>query len=476
MKDGYLVIDIGTGNIKAGVYLSNGDISSSFSCEAVYTNDERDKDAHSFDPRHMWEQICDAARKVIFQSPDVSIRAVVPISARHGIVLLDKEGEPFLGLPNIDNRGACFEGNVPGEANAYDIAGRSPARYFAAYKLLGLKQGKPEKFSRISKVLSLSDWVGYQLVARCVFEAGQAAETLLYDVRNNCWSDELCYIYGISPSILPEIVYSGDLLGYICPDVASALGLPEGVPCIVGGADTQIGVAGTQADDGIPVIISGTTTPIALLTSSYFHDEKKGCWIDPYINKNQYLIEVNAGVTGLNYQRLKNMMFPEISYAEIEQPFLGLPAPNCICSFTTMDFCENLPFLNGAYLFRTPLPAELKKADFAYALLIDIACSIARNIRNLEIKTKASVKEIVGCGGGFQSEVLCNLVSSFTSKPLKLKKNFFQATSMGGVYLGNRFFGDEDDILPVIKEIEPRDIGWFPEIFNQWKALQLNIN
>lgn len=72
------------------------------------------------------------------------------------------------------------------------------------------------------------------------YEPSQATETLLFDVKQNTWSEEMCGIFGFSPSILPSLVRAGTAIGTITNEYASELGLSINAKVIAGGGDTQL--------------------------------------------------------------------------------------------------------------------------------------------------------------------------------------------------------------------------------------------
>src|SRR5699024_10243744 len=113
-------------------------------------------------------------------------------------------------------------------------------------------------------------------------------------------------------------------------DYSKDLSLPKRTPFIKGGADTQLALKATQPDLGDVVIVSGTTTPILQIVDNYYTDTKARCWINKHIENDNFLVEPNADVTWVHYQRLKNLFFPDRSYEEMEDEVLALKTPNSI--------------------------------------------------------------------------------------------------------------------------------------------------
>lgn len=55
-----------------------------------------------------------------------------------------------------------------------------------------------------------------------------ASGMLLFDVKNRCWSEEMCHICGIRKEQLAKCYESYECVGEVLPEVADELGLPKG--------------------------------------------------------------------------------------------------------------------------------------------------------------------------------------------------------------------------------------------------------
>ena len=52
-----------------------------------------------------------------------------------------------------------------------------------------------------------------------VTDPSNASRTLLYDLEKGAWSDELCELFDVPRSALPEVVPSSGVVGTTDPDV-----------------------------------------------------------------------------------------------------------------------------------------------------------------------------------------------------------------------------------------------------------------
>src|SRR5690625_2884156 len=110
----------------------------------------------------------------------------------------------------------------------------------------------------------------------------------------------MCEIFSIPKSYLPEIASAGKVLGTVREEIAEQLGLDPEMEFIVGGADTQMAINSTEPALNDLVIVAGTTTPIVKVKDEYILDKNQRTWTNSHLYDRQYILEVNAGVTGLN--------------------------------------------------------------------------------------------------------------------------------------------------------------------------------
>jgi glycerol kinase len=73
-------------------------------------------------------------------------------------------------------------------------------------------------------------------------DASNASRTLLFDITERAWSEELCALFGVPASALPEVVASCGRLGRVAAGVAG--GLPAGTPVSGIAGDQQAALFG----------------------------------------------------------------------------------------------------------------------------------------------------------------------------------------------------------------------------------------
>ena len=230
------------------------------------------------------------------------------------------------------------------------------------------------------------------------------------------------------------------------------------------------------AKAGDVVIASGTTTPITYLSDHYFVDPNKRCWTNNFVTPDLFVVETNVGVTGLNYQRFKNVFYPYLSYEEIDDQIDIAKAPRCLCSLATMEFSNRKVLPLGGFVLNTPVSKDLSCCDFAFAMLVDMACGIRENIEAMETITGREFRSVIGCGGGFSGDVFTQLVADFIGKKVILKQGFRQASTLGGIKVMNSFFGDAQLKNYLYKSYEPIRRDWHMRTYQDWKIMKAKLN
>jgi autoinducer 2 (AI-2) kinase len=469
----YLIVDIGTGNVRVAVADQDGKVLHVERDNVRYEKDDRYLDALYFDPNLLWTQIIELAQRALRQLPGgVSIQAITASSQREGIVLLDKNGQSLMGLPNHDLRGREWESLIEDKHYVYNITGRYPSSLFSALKLIGIKNRRPEVWQECATFLSISDWAQFQLCGVAGYEHSQASETLLYHVAHKEWSKELCEIFGINESMLAPVQNSGTILGTLLPMYAEKLNLSPETRIIVGGADTQLAIKSTQPALDDIVIVSGTTTPIAKIVSNYIVDDQERTWTNRHIDKDSFILEANAGVTGLNYQRLKEIFYPNEGYEIMEKELAAVASSNCVASLGSLVAGEKTPLTKGGFIFDAPVSHQLTRACFVRSVLWDIACSIKENFDCLCEVTPYIKDYVWACGGGFQSTMLRQFIADLIGKRVFIRKGYQQSSVVGGALICMESLGDRKDIDMVIDVIFPRNHINHQPLFDEWKVVR----
>ena len=128
--------------------------------------------------------------------------------------------------------------------------------YFSATKMAWLLEEGGLRAAGDGLVLGTVDsWVLWQLTGGATggvvaTEPSNASRTLLYDIVDRAWSEELCALFGVPPGVLPEVVPSCGRFGLVDAGLLADDGPPEaarllgGVPIGAMAGDQQAALFG----------------------------------------------------------------------------------------------------------------------------------------------------------------------------------------------------------------------------------------
>ena len=472
--EGCLIIDSGGGSTRVMLSGADGRIIDGVSITNEF---ETNGISVSFDPRLWIVRIRDAISTLIRRNPGISIRAYSAASAREGIVLIDRDGKAFLGLPNSDKRGADIAERFPDSRFIYEKTGKWCDPLFSAFKLAGLRQDDPDTYARIEAFTSISEWIGYELTGCIGMEHSHACETLLYDTAARQWSDELIEALEISPEMLPPLVESGTVLGYVS----------DGVPFIVTGADTQAAALSCSGSSYEMVLISGTTSPLVMRLDAPSIDSSERFWLDCDICGG-WLAEVNTGASGINIQNYISGCGHEISLDDIDNTIGHRESFSYIASYGSKLFFrgrsaggKGILRLPAGGLSYTSLEAgclsDADDADIIAALRMDIAFGIAENVRLLEeLFPDKGHGYIAACGGGMNSEIQGQWIADACGRRVVVRENYAQASTDGCRRIIARHLGYPADTRKKVREYMPRADSPILEYLDSWSRLRSDIN
>lgn len=177
-----------------------------------------------------------------------------------------------------------------GEERFMRIARILPDASYSLSKMLYTQQVAPRP---VWKFLFIAAFICYRLTGKTYADISLACRSLLYDVENRCWSQELLAGCGIDAATLPEVLPTGGKVGNVLPDIASQLGLPKDTLVVMGSHDQIVNALGAGVRElGEAVDTSGTCeciTPLfpAIPEDLGFQRENFACV--PYLEDRGYV-------------------------------------------------------------------------------------------------------------------------------------------------------------------------------------------
>ena len=262
-----LGIDIGTTGVKALLVSETGDVTASAIVEYPLLT-PRPNWAEQ-DPQTWWEATVSATRACLEKARAAGVGRIQVVAVglsgqMHGSVFLDGRGEvlrPAILWCDQRTEPQCREIiDTVGFDRLVELTFNTALAGFTAPKILWLRQNEPEVYARVCKVLLPKDYVRWRMSGVFATEVSDASGTLLFDVAERKWSDEMLQALSISREWLPDCFESPEISSYITGEAAEALGLTEGTPVAGGGGDQAAGAVGNGiVRGGLASCVLGTS-------------------------------------------------------------------------------------------------------------------------------------------------------------------------------------------------------------------------
>ena len=202
------------------------------------------------DPRDWWRAAALAVRKALQASrlaPD-TIATVGFSGQMHGAVLLDENDEVIRpALIWCDQRTEAQSKELErtiGLERLIQLTCNPPLTNFTLTKLLWVRQHEPQNWQHVRKIMLPKDYVRLRFTGESAIDVADASGTLLLDVANRKWSNEVLSQTGIDPAYLPKLFESQEICGRLTQTGADATGLRKGTPVVAGAGDQAAGAVG----------------------------------------------------------------------------------------------------------------------------------------------------------------------------------------------------------------------------------------
>ncbi len=263
-----LGLDVGTTGCKAAVFDEAGRTIASHTEE--YPLYHPHPGWAEQEPEEWWQGTIGAIQGVIASAGvDAGEIAAIGLSGQmHGAVLLDDAKRPVRrAIIWSDGRTTAQCRTITetvGAERLIELTGNPALEGFTAPKVLWVREHEPETFERARLLLLPKDYIRYRLTGEVAMEISDAAGTLLFDVRQGRWSDELLEELGLPGALLPDVRGSAEVSGQVTPEVATVTGLTLGTRVVGGGADNACGAVGTGVVRGGLVAVSIGTSGTVL--------------------------------------------------------------------------------------------------------------------------------------------------------------------------------------------------------------------
>jgi xylulokinase len=271
-----LAIDVGTSSVKAAVVDTRTGAVVGAVAHAAITLDAPSPDASELPCERLWQALAAAGRAAVVRSgvsgkADEEIGGVGLSCFTPALVLLNKNDRPIRPiLTHLDRRARPAARQVwatVGPEFLATVGNRPLPGGISAVTFRQLFSVDPYILHEVRSYLHLNGWLGFHMTGEKAFDPANASFTGLFGtLTDQQWSQRWCDYFEVDRAWLPPVMDGSATLGSIRSDVAGELGVPAGVPCKLGSADTTSAMLAAGLKVGELLHEVGTTQVLAALT------------------------------------------------------------------------------------------------------------------------------------------------------------------------------------------------------------------
>lgn len=313
------------------------------------------------------------------------------------------------------------------------------------------------------KFLPIAAYVCYRFSGAVMTDVSLACRTLLYDVEKREWSRELLEASGVALDQLPDVCPTGTAVGFLRPEIAQALSLPENVRVVIGSHDQIVNaLACGVCEHGDGVDVSGTCECIEPLFAGIpgdfgFTRENFACV--PYVDDVGYVTYAYNISGGAVVRWYRDQLAKHLSAQAKAEHVSIYDLLNRACPKEPTDVIV-LPFLQG--MGGTPdvrpnargmfygVTMETGLPEFYRAILEGLTFEMAYNLEKLE-GFGVAPNRLYACGGGARSKVWLQIKADIWNREI-LPVKTEETGALGSAILGFAAVTGEKDRLALAKK------------------------
>ena len=464
-KKAYLLAhDLGTTGDKATLFDTRGDVVA----KTLKRYGTSYPQAHwaEQDPHDWRAAMFETTQRLMRQSAvaPAQVAAVSFSGQMQGAVFVDREGRVLRSAiiwadqratEQVDRMAAlCAKDSV------YQRTGHRLSAAYTAAKVLWVKEHQPHIFARTYKVLQAKDYAAFLLTGVFATDYSDASGTQLFNLERRCWDEDLLQRWGLAPELFPEAHPATRVIGRLTRSAASASGLLEGTPVVVGGGDgacAAVGAGSVREGDAYTYI--GSSAWIALTTQRPILDPQQRTFTFAHLDPKRYMPIGTMQSAGSARDWALKMV--QASDERAEALVAHVPAGSGGLLFLPYLLGERSPYWNprarGAFV---GLSITHGRGHLVRAVLEGVALNL-KLILDLLLHQGVEANSMRLIGGGAQSALWRQIVADVYQRPLLRPGLETEATALGAAIAGGigvgvfKDFSVVDTLIPLSEAERP---------------------
>jgi L-fuculokinase len=421
-----IVFDCGATNVRAIAINSKGEILASESFPNNTRQDPFYPSSRIWDVKEIWDKMCRASQKVVNK---ININRIAGITVTtFGVdgTLFDKSGKmlyPVISwqcertnpiMANIDKYLPINE--------LYSESGVLPFSFNTINKLIWFVEQKPEIVEKSSRFLFMPSIFSFLLTGEMANDTTMAGTSMLTNLQTRDFSKNIINKIKFPFEKIGTLVEAGTITGKVNAKASAVTAIPEGIPVVATGHDTQFAIFGSEAEKNQPVLSSGTWE-ILMVRSEGFRSGKEqlDMGITTELDSRSGLYNIgNQWIASGILEWAKRNLYGDIKENVYEVMVSGAEKVPSGCNGVRINpkFYEELKGKPGGQILGLTL--ESTRDEIYRAMLEALSARLAEGKRALENAGQFITESILCVGGGSKNKLWNQLRADFTGVPLKI--------------------------------------------------------
>lgn len=436
MGEKYLLgVDVGTSSIKVAIIDEKGKLKGITS--GVYNLIQEAPGWQQIDADDMWRACLECiGRLKLEQKIDLGKIAGIGISCLcPGLTAFDREGQVLVNLIIYSDQRSVEEAEEirqkVGEECMFGItANNVMAGAMSGTSMLWVKKHLPEIYEKIYCFGHINTLVAVRMTGNFAIDYSNASYTSLFETGGGYrWSDELCGKIGIPKEKLPPLIKSHEVVGELIAEDLIGVGIPKGIPVVIGGGDTACASLATGVIRSGDVCESvGTTNVLTVCVTEPRFD--KGFINRCHVVEDAWIYQGALSHTGASLRWMRDefcqdlKMAAEAFHDNVYDLMTGMADIHSIPGAGGIVFLPYMlgerspvwdPYARGVF-FGVSLDSH--KDDFIRAVLEGAAYGLRQLCELAEQVTGRPIREFCAIGGGAKNTVWSQIKADVTGKDI----------------------------------------------------------
>mgnify|MGYP004511575555 CR=1 FL=1 len=354
------------------------------------------------------------------------------------------------------------------------------------YQMLSERLSDDVTLANADKMLFMPDLFNYFLTGEMRCEYTEASTSQMFNSEKYEWAYDMLEKMGIPTDIFAEMIYPGEKVGVLKPELAEELGVGQ-IPVIaVASHDTGSAVASVPVakDEDFVYISSGTWSLMGVELDKPMVTEEAmahNFTNEGGVNKTVRFLKNIMGLWLIQESRRQwDREGTLLSFDELEkqaneaEPFASLINPD----YHEFQTPGNMPERIREYCRKTGQKVPETKGEIVRCIAESLAFAYRRTVEGMEEVTGKKYNVINIVGGGIKDKMICRFTANATKRTVSAGP--VEATSIGNVIVQGIAMGAIGDLYEgrkivknsfPIAEYKPENPDEWDKAYEKWQKI-----